>query len=344
MMLKAQEIADTLGGKIIGDTQSTIHNVAKIEEAKNGDLAFIGNPKYEKYVYDTQASIVLVGLGFEPKEEVKSATLIKVLHPYLNFCQILDKYFNPNVHPKGIDQYTKVADDVELHHDIYLGSFSVIEKGAKIGHGVKIYPNCYIGANCEIGDGTVLYSGVKIMPECKVGKNGIIHSNSVIGSDGFGHAPMPDGTFAKIPQVGNVIVEDDVEIGASCTIDRATMGSTIIRKGVKLDNLIQVAHNVEIGANTVIAAQTGISGSTKLGENCMIGGQVGFVGHVNIAKGTRIGAQSGIPKAIVEENQDLMGSPALPIKQFFKTQVLLRTLPKLNDRINQIEKKLNNER
>lgn len=342
-MLNAQQIADSTGGKILGSETEVITGIAKIEEAKSGDLAFVGNPKYEKYIYETEASIVLVGIGFEPKGEVKP-TLIKTLHPYLSFCQILDAHFNPNIHPTGIDQFTKVGDDVELYHDIYLGSFSVIEKGAKIGHGVKIYPNCYIGRNCVVEDGTILYSGVKIMPECKVGKNNIIHSNTVIGSDGFGHAPMPDGSYAKIPQVGNVIIEDDVEIGANCSIDRATMGSTIIRKGVKLDNLIQVAHNVEIGANTVIAAQTGISGSTKLGERCMIGGQVGFVGHIHVANGTQIGAQSGVPKAIKKENQQFIGTPLMPIKQAFKTQVLMRNLPQLNERLNELENKLNNER
>ena len=342
-MLTAQEIADFTGGKLVGEPKQEVHNIAKIEEAKVGDLAFIGNPKYENYIYETSASVVIVGLGFEPKKTV-NCTLIKALHPYLSFCQVLDKYFNPNIHPTGIDQYTKVGNDVELHHDIYLGSFSVIEKGAKIGRGVKIYPNCYIGTNVEVGDGTVLYSGVKIMAECKVGKNIIIHSNTVIGSDGFGHAPMPDGSYAKIPQVGNVIIEDEVEIGANCAIDRATMGSTVIRSGVKLDNLIQVAHNVEIGSNTVIAAQTGISGSTKLGERCMIGGQVGFVGHITVANGTQIGAQSGVPKAIKEENQQFIGTPLMRIKQAFKTQVLMRNLPQLNERLNALEKKLNNER
>lgn len=340
MMLSAQDIAQFTGGKIVGDAAASITNIAKIEEAKQGDLAFVGNVKYEHYVYETKASIVFVGIGFEPKQKVK-ATLVKTVSPYLSFCQVLDKYFNPNVHPSGIENPSFISEGIEVDKDSYIGAFVYIAKNVTLGKGVKIYPNTFIGEGCMIGDNTVIYAGTKVMPACKIGKNCIIHSGTVIGSDGFGHAPMPDGSYAKIPQVGNVIIEDDVEIGSNCSIDRATMGSTIIRKGVKLDNLIQVAHNVEIGANTVIAAQTGISGSTKLGERCIIGGQVGFVGHITVANGTQIGAQSGIPKAIKEENLQFIGTPIMPLREAFKTQVLVRNLPKLNDRITQLEKDQN---
>jgi len=339
MMLTAEQIAQFTGGKVVGDPSTSITNIAKIEEANPGDLAFIGNPKYEHYIYETQAAVVFVKLGFEPQKEI-NCTLIKSAHPYLSFCQVLDQYFNPISHPKGKENPCFVADGVEVDDASYIGAFSYIAEGVKLGNGVKIYPNCVVGKNCKIGDNTVLYSGTQIMPECEVGNDCIIHSGTVIGSDGFGHAPMPDGSYAKIPQVGNVIIENNVEIGSNCSVDRATMGSTIIRNGVKLDNLIQVAHNVEIGANTVIAAQTGISGSTKLGERCMIGGQVGFVGHITVANGTQIGAQSGIPKAIKEENMAFIGTPIMPIKQAFKTQVLMRNLPKLNERLNHLENEL----
>lgn len=337
MMLNAEEIAQFTGGKVVGDPQTPITNIAKIEEAKPGDLAFVGNPKYEHYIYETKASVVFVKMGFEAKESV-SCTLIKSAHPYLSFCQVLDKYFNPISHPTGIENPSHIAVGVQVDETSYIGAFAYIAEGVKLGKGVKIYPNCVIGKNCAIGDNTILYAGTQVMPSCIIGNDCMIHSGTVIGSDGFGHAPMPDGSYAKIPQVGNVIIENDVEIGSNCSIDRATMGSTIIRNGVKLDNLIQVAHNAEIGENTVIAAQTGISGSTKIGARCMIGGQVGFVGHISIANGTQIGAQSGIQKAIKEENQAFIGSPSMPLREAFKTQVLMRNLPKLNERLNKLEK------
>ena len=337
MMLTAEKIAQFTGGKVVGDLNTAITNVAKIEEATTGDLAFVGNPKYEHYVYETKASVVFVKLGFEPQQAV-NCTLIKSAHPYLSFCQVLDQYFNPISHPTGVENLSFIAAGVAVDESSYIGAFAYIAEGVKLGKGVKIYPNCVIGKNCEVGDNTIIYAGTQVMPECKIGNDCIIHSGTVIGSDGFGHAPMPDGSFAKIPQVGNVIIENNVEIGSNCSIDRATMGSTIIRNGVKLDNLIQVAHNVEIGENTVIAAQTGISGSTKLGERCMIGGQVGFVGHITVANGTQIGAQSGIQKAIKQENQAFIGSPSMPLREAFKTQVLVRNLPKLNERLTKLEK------
>ncbi len=336
MMFSAKEIAAFTGCTIEGNEQTFVKNVAKIEEASNDDLAFLSNPKYEQHLYDTKAGIVFVKKDFELKKEV-NATILRSDNPYLHFCMALDKYFNPNIHPKGIENPCFIGEGIVLDENTYAGAFSYIAKGVKIGKNVKIYPNAYIGLGCEIGDNTVLYSGVHVMPNCKIGNHCIIHSGTVIGSDGFGFAPMPDGTYAKIPQVGNVIVEDNVEIGSNCSIDRATMGSTIIRKGVKLDNLIQVAHNAEVGENTVIAAQTGISGSTKLGKQCVIGGQVGFVGHITVANGTQIGAQSGVQKEIKEENQQFIGSPIMPLREAFKTQVLVRNLPSLNERIKNLE-------
>jgi len=338
-MLSAKEIAQFVSGTIQGNESATVESVAKIEEATDKDLAFLSNPKYEHFLYKTKAAIVFVNKNIIPKEKV-NCTLIKTDNPYLSFCMCLDKYFNPNIHPKGIEQpnFVAAAVGLALDEESYIGAFSYVAHETKLGKGVKIYPQVYIGNDCEIGDNTVLYPGVKVMPGCKIGNNCIIHSGTVIGSDGFGFAPMPDGSYSKIPQVGNVIIEENVEIGSNCSIDRATMGSTIIRKGVKLDNLIQVAHNAEIGAHTVIAAQTGISGSTKLGKRCVIGGQVGFVGHISVADGTQIGAQSGVQRAIIQENQQFIGSPIMPLREAFKTQVLVRNLPQINERLNKLEK------
>ncbi len=336
-MLTAQIIADELDGELFGKADRLIETVCKIDDGSPNALSFLANPKYEAFLDNTRSGVVLVkhDQAISPRDET---TFIKVKDPYTGFCIILGKYFNPIVHPKGISEKCHVNGNIEIVEGLYLGEFTVIGKNVKLGKNVKIYPQAYIGDDCIIEENAIIYSGVRIYRETKIGKNCIIHSGTVIGSDGFGFAPQKDGSYIKIPQIGNVIIEDDVEIGANCTIDRATMGSTIIRKGVKLDNLIQVAHNVEIGENTVIAAQTGISGSVKLGDNCVIGGQVGFVGHISVANGTQIGAQSGIPKSITEEGKPWIGSPIMPLKEAFKSQIIFRKLPDLEQRVTALEK------
>ncbi len=337
-MLTSKNIALELEGELIGDSELVITAVCKIDAGYKNAISFLANSKYESFLETTSAELVLV-FSDQVLPNRTDITFIKVKDPYTSFCIILGKYFNPIVHPKGVSEKCHVNDNIEIIEGLYLGEFSVIGKNVKMGKNLKIYPQAYVGDNCVLGDNTVIYSGVKLYSETKVGNNCIIHSGTVVGSDGFGFALQKDGSYIKIPQVGNVIIEDDVEIGANCTIDRATMGSTILRKGVKLDNLIQVAHNVEIGANTVIASQTGISGSVKLGDNCIIGGQVGFVGHISIANGTQIGAQSGIPKSIKEEGKQWIGSPIMPLKEAFKSQVIYRKLPSLDLRITHLEKK-----
>lgn len=336
-MLTAQRVAQDLDGELIGDSEIHINSVCKIDAGTKDAISFLANPKYEQFLETTEAGVVLVKTD-QVLPSRKDITFIKVKDPYTSFCIILGKYFNPVSHPKGISEKCHVNGNIDIIEGLYLGEFSVIGKNVSLGRNVKIYPQAFIGDNCTIGENTVIYSGVKIYSETKIGNNCTIHSGTVIGSDGFGFALQNDGTYIKIPQVGNVILEDDVEIGANCTIDRATMGSTILRRGVKLDNLIQVAHNVEIGKNTVIAAQAGISGSVKLGDNCVIGGQVGFVGHITIADATQIGAQSGIPKSITEPGKQWIGSPIMPLKEAFKAQVIYRKLPELDTRVNNLEK------
>jgi UDP-3-O-[3-hydroxymyristoyl] glucosamine N-acyltransferase len=338
--ISASEIASFTGGKIDGDSEVWVTRVDRLEEATEGSLAFFANPKYESQLYESGASVVLVPVHWKPDREV-AFTLIRTANPYYAFCMVLDRYFNPNEHRSGIDNGAFVSAFATLGDDIYIGSSAYVGDEVELGNNVKIYPQVYLGKGVKIGDNSILYPGVKVYAGCSIGSDCIIHAGTVIGSDGFGFAPIGDGSYAKIPQIGNVIIEDRVEIGANCAIDRATMGSTIIRKGVKLDNLIQVAHNAEIGANTVIAAQTGISGSTRLGERCMVGGQVGFVGHIHIAAGTQIGAQSGVQKAITEENQQWIGSPVMPLKEAFKAQVLVRNLPDLQNRIKELESRMN---
>lgn len=337
--IKVKEIAYLVKGTIIGDAERTFDSVSKIDQSIPGSLAFLANPKYEQHLYRTSAGVILVNNQIEIKEEV-NATIIQVEDAYSSFCQVLNVYFNIYSHRTGIEQGAYVNESASIGKDVYIGAGSYISVGAKIGDNVKIYPNSFIGENCKVGNGTVFYSGVNLYHDCNIGEDCIIHAGVVIGSDGFGHAPQKDGTYIKIPQIGNVIIEDRVEIGANCTIDRATLGSTVIKSGVKLDNLIQVAHNVEIGENTVIAAHTGISGSVKLGKNCIIGGQVGFVGHIVVADGTQIGAQSGISKDITEAKMQWIGSPIMPLREAFKTQVIYRNLPKLKAQIELLEKEL----
>lgn len=328
MEFSAQLIADHLGGVIIGDPQTKVSSVARIEQGKKGALCFLANPKYEQYLYTTQASIVLINKSFKPAKEVK-ATLVLVDDAYSSIASLLD-LFNAYkaAQKKGRSLSAHIAWSAKRGKGVYVGSHSYIGKKTQIGDNVQIYPQVYIGDFVTIGKNTIIFPGVKIYQGCKIGDDCIIHSNVVIGSDGFGFAPMSDGSYKKIPQTGNVIIEDNCELGANTVVDRATMGSTIIRKGVKLDNLIQVAHNVEIGENTVIAAQTGIAGSSKIGNNCMIGGQVGISGHLNIVANTKIGAQAGVIGNIKEENQTLLGSPAIDAKEYIRAYAMFRKLHK----------------
>jgi UDP-3-O-[3-hydroxymyristoyl] glucosamine N-acyltransferase len=339
MDFKATEIATFLNGEIIGDGDIKISNVSKIEEGKPGTLAFLANIKYESFIYTTKASVVLVNKDFIPKSSI-SATLIKVEDAYQAFASLLELYIQAKASLKtGIEQPSFIHESSTLGDDAYLGAFAYIGRNSKVGNNVKIHPQVHIADNITIGDNCIFYSGVKIYDDSVIGNNCIFHSGSVIGSDGFGFAPQKDGTFKKIPQIGNVIVEDDVEIGANTTIDCGTMGSTIIRKGVKLDNLVQIAHNCEIGENTVIASQSGISGSTKVGNNCMFGGQVGLAGHINIGDNVSIGAQSGIAKDI-KDNQVFFGSPAIPIKDAMRAITVYKNLPDLQREVRQLQKEI----
>ncbi len=336
MKFKAADIAQLLQGTVKGNANVEVSTLSKIEEGKEGAISFLANPKYEQFIYTTQASIVIVSKDFEPKEAI-SATLIVVEDAYHAFTQLLQHYNTIKNNKVGIEEYAKIDSTAQLGNDVYVGSFSYIGANVTIGNNVKIYPNVTISDHVTIGDNTVLHSGTQVYNECVIGNNCMIHSNVVIGADGFGFAPTADGSFEKIPQIGNVIIEDNVEIGAASTIDRATMGSTIIRKGVKLDNQIQIAHNVQIGENTVIASQTGVAGSTKIGRNCMIGGQVGIVGHITIGDFVQIQAQSGV-NGDVENNAKLYGSPAVDALSFKKSYVHFRKFPDIVKRIEKLEK------
>lgn len=338
MSLKVSEIAEVVGGTIVGDGNISIKQPSKLEEANGESLCFFANPKYESQLYETKAAAVIVPLDFQPTVPV-NFTFIRHLNPYFAFCIILDKYFNPNIHKSGIEPGSFISPDAKLGSDCYVGSAAYIDDLAEIGDTSRIYPQVFVGRGAKIGRNCTLYPGVKVYAGCRIGDNCIIHAGTVIGSDGFGFAPI-GGSYTKIPQIGNVIIEDDVEIGSNCSIDRATMGSTIIRRGTKLDNLIQVAHNAEIGANTVIAAQTGVSGSTKIGDNCQIGGQVGFVGHISIANKTGIGAQSGVTKSIEEEGTNWIGSPASPLKEQFRSWAAFKNLPDLLKELKELKKEL----
>ncbi len=338
--LLVAELADFLEGELNGPNVETVFGVSKIDQPIEGSLSFLANEKYEEHLYQTSASVVLVNKDFTPSKEV-TLTLLRVQDPYMAFCKVLNQYFNPGVAKSGIENGATLAKSAKIGEYCYVGANTYIDEGATIGSNVKIFPNCFIGSGVTIGDNCLIYANVSIYNDCVLGSNTIVHSGSVIGCDGFGHAPQKDGSYVKIPQIGNVIIGSDVEIGSNCSIDRATMGSTIIHDGVRLDNLIQVAHNVEIGKHTVIAAQTGISGSTSLGSNCVVGGQVGFAGHLSIAKGTQIGAQSGLGKNVVEENTRLFGSPVQPLKDELKSQVIFRDLPNLKSRVDSLEKKIN---
>ncbi len=338
MKFTAAQIAGILEGEVMGNPEAEVFKLSKIEEGTEGSLTFLANPKYTNYIYSTQATVTIVNNTFEPEQEI-TTTLIKVEDAYKSFSKLLEYYNQVKLMKSGIEQPSVISEGVTYGSDLYLGSFCYVGKNVTIGNNVKIYPNSFIGDNVTIGDDCVFFAGVRIYSETVIGNRCTIHSGTIIGSDGFGFAPQEDGTYAKVPQIGNVIIEDDVEIGACTTVDRATLGSTIIRKGVKLDNHIQVAHNVEIGENTVIAAQTGIAGTTKIGKNCLIGGQVGFAGHLVIGDGVKIQAQSGIGKNL-EAGEVVQGSPAFNYGDFAKSFVHFRNLPKIVTDIEELKNKI----
>lgn len=337
MRLTAKEIAVYLNGTVVGDDQSIITHPDKIEQATEGAITFLSNLKYESYIYQTKATAVLVQEDFIPTNPL-NLILIKVKDVYSAITQFL-QFYEQAVHPQpAISSMAIIAPTAKLGTQLTIGDFTVISKEAIIEDGSRIYPQVFIGANVRIGKNVIIYPGVKIYHNCQIGDNCIIQANAVIGSDGFGFAPQADGTYEKIPQVGIVILEDNVEIGANTVIDRATMGQTVIKKGTKLDNLIQIAHNVTIGENTVIAAQTGIAGSTKIGNQCQFGGQVGIVGHIEIANGVKIQAQSGVAASIKKEGSKVYGYPALPYQDYLRSYALFRQLPQLEKRIRELEK------
>ena len=339
MEFTAATIAGFLKGEIEGNPDIKINTVAKIEEGSEGALSFLSNPKYEHYIYSTGSSIVLVNKNFVPSEKIK-ATLIRVENAYEAFASLLRLVDQSRPRKKGIHTTAIIEVTAKIGSDVYIGPYAYIGEDCIIGDGCSVYPHVFIGDNTKLGKNCTINPGVKIYHDCLVGEGCIIHAGTVIGSDGFGFAPQSESEFMKIPQLGNVILEDHVEIGANVAIDRATMGSTIIRKGVKLDNLIQIGHNVEVGENTVMAGQTGIAGSTKIGKNCMFGGQVGVAGHIKIANGTKIGAQAGILGEIKEENTIILGSPAIDYKQFLKSSVIFKKLPEMKIKIDVLEKEI----
>ena len=339
MEFTAEMIAGLLGGEIVGDKNAAVHTVSSIEGGKKGALTYLSNPKYEEYIYSTEASIVLVDSSFEPKQEV-AATLIKLPNVGVAVLKLLEMYNAMKPQKKGISKMASISEKATIGENCYIGDFAVIEAGAVIGDGAKIYPQVYVGDGVKVGAGTTLHPGVKIYEGCRLGANCIIHAGAVIGADGFGFLPKPDGTFDKIPQLGNVIIEDNVEIGANTCVDRAKTDSTIIRQGVKLDNLIQIGHNVEIGANTVSSAQTGIAGTTKVGHNCFIAGQVGIADHVTISNYVKIGSQSGIDKN-VPDGEIRFGSPALAGINYHRSFAVFKELPELRRRVAALEKEIN---
>lgn len=336
MKFTAAQIAGILEGEVVGNPNAEVFKLSKIEEGTEGSLTFLANPKYVNYIYSTNATITIVNATFEPESDLKT-TLIKVEDAYQSFSKLLEYYNQVKLMKSGIEEPSVISENVTYGENLYLGSFSYIGKNVVIGKNVKIYPNSFIGDNVTIGDDCIFFAGVRIYSESVIGNNCVIHSGTIIGSDGFGFAPQEDGTYNKVPQIGNVILEDDVEVGSCTTIDRATLGATIIRKGVKLDNQIQIAHNVEIGENTVIAAQTGVAGSTKIGKNCMIGGQVGIAGHLTIGNNVRVQAQSGIGRNI-PDGETLQGSPSFNYSDWNKSYVHFRNLPKIVAEIEELKK------
>ena len=339
MEFSAKQIADFLKGEITGNPDVKVNNFAKIEEGKPQTLTFLSNPKYTHYIYETKADIVLVNADFKAEKDI-SATLIRVDNAYEALAKLLQLVEMTKAAKVGVEPMSYVAPSAKVGEEAYIAAFAYVSERAVIGNKCKIYPHVFIGENVTIGNNVTLYSGVKIYADCKVGDNAIIHAGAIIGSDGFGFAPQPDGSYNKIPQIGNVVIESNVEIGANTTIDRAVMGSTTIHEGVKLDNLIQIAHNVQIGKDTVIASQTGISGSTKIGEKCVFGGQVGLAGHINIGNEVKIGAQSGIMKDL-KDGAEIIGSPAIPIKDWYRSSVIFGKLPEMYRDLSQLKRDIN---
>ncbi len=340
MEFTAKAIAEFLGGDIEGDSEVKVSTVAKIEEGKPGALSFLSNLKYSKYLYTTSASVVLINSDFILEDKV-SATLIRVENAYESFAKLLSLVTAAKGAKQGVHGKAHVEPSASIDSTAYVGPFAYVGENTDIAKGVQIHPNAYIGNNVKIGENTTIFAGAQVADDCVVGQNCAIHSGAIIGSDGFGFAPQTDGSYQKIPQIGNVILEDNVDVGANTTIDRATMGSTIIRKGVKLDNLIQVAHNVEIGENTVIAAQSGIAGSTKIGKNCMFGGQVGVSGHITIADGIKLSAQTGVSNNLKKPNEVLIGSPAINSRKFSRSFVLFKKLPEIVRELDELKNRIN---
>jgi UDP-3-O-[3-hydroxymyristoyl] glucosamine N-acyltransferase len=337
MRFTAEQISVLIGGKIDGDTTTAVHSFGKIEEALPGQLSFLANPKYEEHLYTTGASIVIINDSFVLKQPVKP-TLVRVADAYSAFAALLGKYQEMvSQQLRGIQQPSYIASTAKIGKDVYIGAFAFIGENAEVGDNARIYPHCYIGDGAAVGQDSKLFPGVKLYDHCRVGDRVVIHGGCIIGADGFGFAPLSDGSYQKVPQIGNVVIEDDVEIGANTCIDRATMGSTLIKKGARLDNLIQVAHNVEVGNNTVIAAQAGISGSTKLGKNVQIGGQAGLAGHLQLAEGSKVNAQAGLGKSLKTPNLAVTGSPAYDYNQAIRAQAMARTLPEMEKRIRELE-------
>ena len=340
MEFSASQIAAIVNGEIIGSSSVIVTDLAKIEEGKEGTLSFLSNPKYEEFIYTTKSSICIVNKDFIPVKPLPlSLTLIKVENSYTCFAQLLELYDNLNKKEAKIEQPSFIDNSAVIGSDLYLGAFAYIGKNVEIGNNVVIYPNVYLGDNVKIGSNTILHPGVSIYFGCKIGENCIIHAGTVVGSDGFGFAPNSEGVFQKIPQIGNVIIENNVEIGSNCAIDRATMGSTFIREGVKIDNLCQIAHNVEIGENSALAALVAVAGSAKIGKRVMIGGQAAINGHLSIADDTKIVGQSGVVKT-VKEAATLMGTPAIPLNDFKKSSVGFRKLPFILSKLEELEKKI----
>jgi len=340
MEITVQQLATLVHGTVEGNADAVINNYAKIEEATAGCVTFLANPKYTHYIYTTQATAVLVRNDFEPEQPV-AATLIRVADPYATLADLLNYVNSQRPEKKGIEQPAHIGEGTTVPEDAYIGAFAYVGDGVTLGKHVKIYPQAYVGDGVTLGDNVIIYPGAKVYHGCRIGNRCILQAGAVIGGDGFGFAPRPDGTYEKISQVGIVVLEDDVEIGANTTIDRATMGQTVIRKGVKLDNLIQVAHNVEIGENTVMAAQVGIAGSTRIGRNNMIGGQVGFAGHITVGDNNGIGAQTGVPNSI-GDNQRLLGAPAIDGREFARQQVYLKHLRELFEDVRTLKKQVAN--
>lgn len=340
MEFTAEQIAGLLNGEVSGLTGATVTTLAKIEEGHDGALSFLSNPKYEEFIYSTKSTICIVNKTFSPSKPLPdSLTLVKVDDAYQCFAKLLELYAQLNRKAPGIEKPSFISETANIGADVYIGAFVYVGNNVRIGDAVLIYPNCYIGDNVSIGKGSVLHPGVSVYHDCTIGENCIVHAGTIIGADGFGFAPDANGVFHKVPQIGNVIIEDDVEIGSNTTIDRATMGSTRIKKGVKIDNLCQIAHNVEIGYNSALAAQVGVAGSAKIGERVMVGGQAGISGHLHIADDTKIVAQSGIPSS-VKKPETLMGSPGIPLEEFKKSYFGFRKLPFILNKLQELEKKI----